>query len=171
MNHWIKSVLMVAIAVAGTSPAAAPETGENNLIAERIAGTWELDEGLTRRIYPDFKKGKAIQRVGFTAVPDLAKNDAAIGAALNTTRPYFLGNWDLKIDGKELRLPFALITDPSGNTAILSFEKERNDDHYDTELNIVSFGRAVDPKDDILYIGGDHSREAMFALRRIDPSR
>jgi hypothetical protein len=131
---------------------------QNNVVSSRLEGEWEADDELTKRL-----GGRAKGKVEF-------QSDKAVAAKIPAKFDTFFKGKQVYMAGMmkfgEKQFPFVLI-EHTGNPHLVFFQERDGDPLGDTESINVMLARGKEPKDDLLFIGGDFNNQPFGAYRRV----
>jgi hypothetical protein len=160
MRNSVTLAITTLLTVLATSPAhSAPfkvRADKENVVASKIAGHWELDELLTKRL-----GGSGIRKVSF-------HEDATVVEKIPAKYEEFLGERAIYMAGKMVideEVPFILI-EYKGNPTVVFFRERDGDPLGDAESFNVMLAPGKNTQDDLLFIGGDFNNQPFSALRR-----
>ena len=153
------AAVVLGAASAGLKVAPDPE----NVVASRLAGTWQTDANLWERL-----AGGPVHiplwSYRFEADESVAAKLPARYADFLKDKPIYLAG---RISGGHLSAacPFVL-TVLHGNPHVLYFREKDGDPMGDAESFNVMLARGAKPENDILFIGGDFNNQTFTAYRR-----
>lgn len=162
---WLAPLALTAVALAG--PALVRELrvrpDPKHLIANRLAGAWEADAALNERL-----GAKAyMERVEFT--PDegvLATIPAELTEKIAQERIWQAGTMRYVEKGEERRGPYLLVVF-EGNPRLVVFRSRGGEALDDSESPLLTVVPTRDGAGDLLFVGGDTSREPFAAYHRV----
>ena len=129
-----------------------------NVVSTQLEGDWEINPNLTTVLWPDYLNWIQVNRVTFTNNPGivdaLPEEDCQSWMADMNLRLFMSGEMSFYIENdtnpEPVSFPYVL-TILSGNPHIIYWQDEMTD----TESFNLMMARADDPKNDLLFIGGD----------------
>lgn len=163
-------VLAAATGVAGLAvPAALKVTPDKeNVVASRLAGTWEVDAALTKRLRGQELHGAKMFRRTFVVDPAVVDRIPAKFADLLKDKPIYLAGRMRRIVAAGAGVNPFILTVLHGNPHIVYFRERDGDPMGDAESFNVMLARGATPEQDLLFIGGDFNNQPFTAYRRVD---
>jgi hypothetical protein len=142
------------------------EPNQENVVASRLAGTWEADPALTLRLRGHELRGAEKVRVTFEADPAVAGSVPGRYAAFFKDRPIYLAGRMKRIAAAGPGVNPFVLTVLHGNPHLVYFRERDGDPLGDAESFNVMLARAARPEQDLLFIGGDFNNQPFTAYRR-----
>jgi len=134
------------------------EPDEKNVVASRLEGKWIVMPALTKRL-----GGNIDQRISFKSDPSVVNVvPERLIPYLQKCRIYMAGY--MMFLGKNLS-PFFLITN-QGNPTIVYLREKGDDPYGDAESFLVTLVPAVDPVNDLLFVGHESIPRPFSAYER-----
>lgn len=158
-------IVLLATSLAMVASSFKVKANKENVVAGRLEGKWHPHIPLTKRLLGErYQPGTATSSsyISFSAEPSVVqKIPAKYEKFLKDKTIYMAGIMTLR--SKEY--PF-ILTELFGNPHIVYFREREGDPMGDTESFIVMLASAKDKPNDLLFIGGDFSREPFRAYER-----
>lgn len=136
---------------------------KENVVSSRLCGAWVPDPDLHQRLKGG-APGKNAKPIEIRSAPEIVeKIPDKYGEFLNGHTLYMAGyfKWG------EAESPFVL-TDLHGNPHMIWFRERDGDPYGDAESCNVMLAWAKEPKNDILFMGGDFNNEPFRPYRRAE---
>ena len=158
------AAVVLGAASAGLKVAPDPE----NVVASRLAGTWQTDADLWTRLAGG-KVHIPLWNYRFEADESVAAGLPDKYADFFKDKPIYLAG---RVSGGHLSAacPFVL-TVLHGNPHVVYFRERDGDPLSDAESFNVMLARGDKPENDILFIGGDFNNQPFTAYRRVAEPR
>lgn len=167
------TVLGIAMVAWGaTAQAQSVELCKNpqNILAERLAGTWVVDEAVDSRLNKNRDQIAALGQVQYveddTAVEFFDIPESKIPCAFSAGFMTYKISQKGKVETFES--PYIVISH-NGNPAIVYDEDGKNDGTQqvtDPQVGYMMMAKADEATNDILFVGGDFNNQSLMALRR-----
>ena len=164
-----------ALAAAAAAAAAREKQGdvrtqEQNVVASRLAGTWELETALTERLRGR-KTAVPDPKLVFVDDPDVKmKIPDKFVEAVKKDGVMIEVRMAGYVEMRGAKHPFILTT-VEGNPHIFYFRERGGDPFGDSESFNVMLAPAKDRKNDLLFVGGDFNNQPFVAYARTDSEK
>jgi hypothetical protein len=144
------------------------QSDKDNVVGSRLAGTWEADAELTKRL-----AGNAAAAITFASDESIAaKVPAKFETFLSGKSVYLAGTMTFKESpagpGAVLTANFLLI-EHKGNPHLVYFLPKDGDPFGNAESMNVMLAVAKDTSNDLLFLGGDFNNQPFAAYKRVKP--
>ena len=134
---------------------------KQNVVAGRLTGKWQTQIDLTAQL-----NGTPVYESTYTFTEDSSIADKvpeAIAAFLTGKQIYLAGI----MTHLDKNYPF-ILTEFFGNPYLIYFRSKGNDPMGDTESFNLILAPAADPRNDLLFIGGDFNNQPFRAFMRVE---
>jgi hypothetical protein len=143
-----------------------------NLVASRLFGTWQMQNELTSTLTDHIPAGNNEIIWEFSEDESVAPLFGGLGDKAGCYFTQGQVNFRAKMEEgtlKEGSSPFILVSQ-NGNSVLIVDESGQYSNTGSIEFHPlnVTIGRAADPSNDILFIGGDNNNQGLAAYKRIN---
>lgn len=164
MKKYISFLITLMLASVAYADMTWVEDGHENVVVKKLAGTWEGDDLLTRRLIGDPPDGEkvSIGRLTFTEDHKVFETLKRTPFAKTTTTSVFCaGKISVENEGQIVGEVLYAVLQMDHNMVIAWYVND------DWESQHVALAQGLSAEKDILFLGGDRVSEPMVAFSRV----